>query len=288
MDNDKTKIDISSVDAAKLPHKDRLTEFKKTWYKFSLNKMSVVGLVIIILVILLAVFYKFIVPYPEDIGAVVKFQEALQAPSAEHLLELTLQEEICSAESYTHSRSPDHGRGMSDNSCAFRRHTGTCSRILEREIHIQFHNESIRCIFGSAGADTGNVRFIHNGTQHDQRHVGSQCFLVALVYEAGIRHSGFHTKRNIYTICGSPRSQQKSHTVQRNTAKHLVAYSDKSNFGYGLGNHGRSYPELRGNGRTAADSVSWGYGLKRSKLLAGPVVDVGIPGSGDHDNSAGL
>ena len=86
MDNDKTKIDISSVDAAKLPHKDRLTELKKTWYKFSLNKMSVVGLAIIILVILLAVFYKFIVPYPEDIGAVVKFQEALQAPSAEHLL----------------------------------------------------------------------------------------------------------------------------------------------------------------------------------------------------------
>ncbi|MFR1698103.1 MAG: ABC transporter permease [Anaerovoracaceae bacterium] len=86
MDNDKTKIDISSVDAAKLPHKDRLTELKKTWYKFSLNKMSVVGLVIIVLVILLAVFYKFIVPYPEDIGAVVKFQEALQAPSTEHLL----------------------------------------------------------------------------------------------------------------------------------------------------------------------------------------------------------
>ena len=86
MDNDKTKIDISSVDAAKLPHKDRLTELKKTWYKFSLNKMSVVGLAIIVLVILLAVFYKFIVPYPEDIGAVVKFQEALQAPSAEHLL----------------------------------------------------------------------------------------------------------------------------------------------------------------------------------------------------------
>ncbi len=48
--------------------------------------MSVVGLAIIVLVILLAVFYKFIVPYPEDIGAVVKFQEALQAPSAEHLL----------------------------------------------------------------------------------------------------------------------------------------------------------------------------------------------------------
>ena len=55
--------------------------------------------------------------------------------------------------------------------------------------------------FGSAGADTGNVRFVHNGTQHDQRHAGSQCFLVALVYEAGIRHSGFHAEtRHIYDL----------------------------------------------------------------------------------------
>ncbi len=34
MDNDKTKIDISSVDAAKLPHKDRLTEFKRRGINF--------------------------------------------------------------------------------------------------------------------------------------------------------------------------------------------------------------------------------------------------------------
>ncbi|MBS5335040.1 MAG: ABC transporter permease [Firmicutes bacterium] len=86
MNNNKSRIDISSVDSTKLPHKDRLTEIKKTWYKFSLNKMSVVGLVIIVLVVFLAVFYKFIVPYPEDIGATVKFSEALQAPSAEHIL----------------------------------------------------------------------------------------------------------------------------------------------------------------------------------------------------------
>ncbi len=81
--------------------------------------------------------------------------------------------------------------------------------------------------FGSAGADTGNVRFIHNGTQHDQRHVGSQCFLVALVYEAGIRHSGFHEKRDVYPICGGSRSRQEPHTVQRDIAKHLIAYSYK-------------------------------------------------------------
>ena len=86
MENNKTRIDISSVDVSKLPSKNRLTELRKKWYKFSLNKLSVVGLVIIILVVLCALCYKFIVPYPEDVGAVVKFSEALEAPSADHIL----------------------------------------------------------------------------------------------------------------------------------------------------------------------------------------------------------
>lgn len=86
MENNKTRIDISSVDVSKLPSKNRLTELRKKWYKFSLNKLSVVGLVIIILVVLCALCYKFIVPYPEDVGAIVKFSEALEAPSADHIL----------------------------------------------------------------------------------------------------------------------------------------------------------------------------------------------------------
>ena len=86
MENNKTRIDISSVDVSKLPSENRLTELRKKWYKFSLNKLSVVGLVIIILVVLCALCYKFIVPYPEDVGAVVKFSEALEAPSADHIL----------------------------------------------------------------------------------------------------------------------------------------------------------------------------------------------------------
>lgn len=86
MENNKTRIDISSVDVSKLPSKNRMTELRKKWYKFSLNKLSVVGLAIIILVVLCAIFYKLIVPYPEDVGAVVKFSEALEAPSADHIL----------------------------------------------------------------------------------------------------------------------------------------------------------------------------------------------------------
>ena len=86
MENSKTRIDISSVDVSKLPSKNRLTELRKKWYKFSLNKLSVVGLAIIILVVLCALCYKFIVPYPEDVGAIVKFSEALEGPSADHIL----------------------------------------------------------------------------------------------------------------------------------------------------------------------------------------------------------
>lgn len=58
----------------------------KNWYKFSAGGASVIGLVIVVLIILLAVFAPVIAPYPEDAGAVVKFAESSQAPSAQHLM----------------------------------------------------------------------------------------------------------------------------------------------------------------------------------------------------------
>lgn len=85
MENRKTRIDISSVDVSKLPQKDRLTQLKKAWYKFSMSKMSVVGFGIIILVIFCALFWKLFVPYPDDVGAALNFAEASKAPSAAHI-----------------------------------------------------------------------------------------------------------------------------------------------------------------------------------------------------------
>lgn len=58
----------------------------KNWYKFSAGGASVIGLVIVVLIILLAVFAPVIAPYPEDAGAVVKFAEGSQAPSAQHIM----------------------------------------------------------------------------------------------------------------------------------------------------------------------------------------------------------
>ncbi|CDA89949.1 binding-protein-dependent transport systems inner membrane component [Firmicutes bacterium CAG:238] len=68
-----------------IPKRNRLEQARKLWYKFSLSKLSVVGLTIILLVVFCAIFAPFIAPYPEDAGAVVNYSQASQAPSLEHI-----------------------------------------------------------------------------------------------------------------------------------------------------------------------------------------------------------
>ena len=58
---------------------------KRNWLKFSESKISVIGLVIVSLFIFLAIFGKYLVPYPEHIGSYVDFANAGLAPSSKHL-----------------------------------------------------------------------------------------------------------------------------------------------------------------------------------------------------------
>ncbi|MGI6091343.1 MAG: ABC transporter permease [Saccharofermentanales bacterium] len=58
----------------------RVDKIAKLWYRFSSNKISVVGLVIVILVILSAILAPYITPYPEHSGSYVDFENALKAP----------------------------------------------------------------------------------------------------------------------------------------------------------------------------------------------------------------
>ena len=64
----------------------RKENLKKAWHRFSRNKMSVVGLVIVILVILAAIFAPYIAPYPEHAGAFTDFANTTRAPCADYLL----------------------------------------------------------------------------------------------------------------------------------------------------------------------------------------------------------
>lgn len=76
---------ISQVNNSNIPKRNRLEQARKLWYKFSLSKLSVVGLTIILLVVFCAIFAPFIAPYPEDAGAIVNYSQASQAPSLEHI-----------------------------------------------------------------------------------------------------------------------------------------------------------------------------------------------------------
>ncbi|ATW28501.1 D-ala-D-ala transporter subunit [Candidatus Formimonas warabiya] len=58
---------------------------QKNWYKFSRNKLSVIGLAIVLAVILTALLAPFIAPYPEHAGKFVDYQNANLAPSAKYL-----------------------------------------------------------------------------------------------------------------------------------------------------------------------------------------------------------
>lgn len=59
-------------------------EWKKAWYRFKKSKLSMIGLAIVGLIILAAIFAPIIAPYPEDAGSVVKFDQAHMPPSTDH------------------------------------------------------------------------------------------------------------------------------------------------------------------------------------------------------------
>ena len=64
----------------------RKDNLKKAWHRFSRNKMSVVGLVIVALVILAAVLAPYITPYPAHAGPYTDYANALAPPGGQFLL----------------------------------------------------------------------------------------------------------------------------------------------------------------------------------------------------------
>ncbi|MFT3985171.1 MAG: ABC transporter permease [Lachnospiraceae bacterium] len=66
--------------------KNHREQMRRMWFKFSQNHLSVIGFAIIIAVVFIAIFAKWIAPYPTHAGAVTDFANASQAPSLNHLL----------------------------------------------------------------------------------------------------------------------------------------------------------------------------------------------------------
>ena len=68
----------------KLERRSRRENLGRSWYKFTRNPLSVVGLVTVGLVIFLAVFAPYVTPYPEHAGPFTDFANAKQPPSLEY------------------------------------------------------------------------------------------------------------------------------------------------------------------------------------------------------------
>jgi peptide/nickel transport system permease protein len=59
---------------------------RKSWFKYSRNKLSVIGLVVVLFVVLTAIFAPLVSPYPQHASAFVDFDNAGQPPSLRNLL----------------------------------------------------------------------------------------------------------------------------------------------------------------------------------------------------------
>lgn len=64
----------------------KLDSFKRTWYKFSRNWLSILGLAIVATIIFVAVFAPFVVPYPQHAGKFVAFKCRNLPPSRQYFL----------------------------------------------------------------------------------------------------------------------------------------------------------------------------------------------------------
>lgn len=64
----------------------RSTLWKRRWRRFKQNRLSLIGAIIIVFLVLVAVIGPFFAPYPEDARGAVHISDRLLPPSSEHLM----------------------------------------------------------------------------------------------------------------------------------------------------------------------------------------------------------
>ncbi len=80
-----TSLTFTEQQIKQLQRESRSENLGRAWYKFSHNALSLVGLIIVIMLILLAVFAPYVTPYPKHAGPFTDFAHAKIPPNAEYL-----------------------------------------------------------------------------------------------------------------------------------------------------------------------------------------------------------
>jgi peptide/nickel transport system permease protein len=80
------KTSLSIEEMKTLERSSRLDNIGRSWYKFSRNPMSVIGLIMVVALVLIAVLAPFVAPYPDHAGPFVDFANAKLPPGSPYLL----------------------------------------------------------------------------------------------------------------------------------------------------------------------------------------------------------
>src|SRR5450756_56570 len=75
----------SAAVALARPKSQFWTNLGRQWYKFSRNRLSLIGLIVVLVIIVAAIFAPWIAPYPAHAGPFVDFANAQLPPSWHHL-----------------------------------------------------------------------------------------------------------------------------------------------------------------------------------------------------------
>jgi peptide/nickel transport system permease protein len=65
-------------------HRGIIEALKRAVYILGKNRLTIVGIAMVLSIAVIAVLAPLVAPYPEDVGSVTKFSQSLQPPSAEH------------------------------------------------------------------------------------------------------------------------------------------------------------------------------------------------------------
>jgi len=77
-------LTVTAQQIKQLERESRRENLGRSWYKFTRNTMSVVGLVMVVSLILLAILAPWVTPYPKHAGPYTDFPHAKQPPSWQH------------------------------------------------------------------------------------------------------------------------------------------------------------------------------------------------------------
>jgi peptide/nickel transport system permease protein len=76
---------VASTESAELKWAMRLENLRRSWYKFSRNRLSIAGLAIISLITLLAIFAPWVTPHPEHAGPFFDIANSGRSPNWQNL-----------------------------------------------------------------------------------------------------------------------------------------------------------------------------------------------------------